>query len=1505
MQCDLNFAPIQDKINSTSLYILSDDQIRAMSHCTITEHRTFDEHFCEIPSGALDTRMGGNVLAARCSSCCLANSECPGHFGHLELPYPIFNPFFINYIQFFLESVCIFCGKLKIKRNASKLEYSTFELILDSDMTSLEKRNAVKFLMSKGIKSCIHCNAATHLIGRTKTVAFFATNAALKAPIILLPQKIKEIFSRINEFQPFFFKAFFDQSKFDFNLFFRSVIPVTANFTRPLNQRDQSIFDNSTNENLSNIILLSKLLTDIQAKKANKTNKISNTENVSCYTVNEVNKEENTKKKKKAKTNTKKTTSNTTNTINPNTDDRILEILNAIQETFLSFMDKSEKTSTSQIYNKPIFFAGKDSGRRKAIHVEKDIARIDSIRENLEKKSGLFRNNLMGKRVDFGARSVISPDCSVDTSEIGIPFHFAKTLTLPESVNRYNLAFLKQCIENGSDKHPGASHIMYLTQAEEQGFNAIVSYEPRHIPPPRVCHLKYITASERVKLAASLNETSGVIVHRHLIDGDVVLVNRQPTLHKVSIMAHKIKILKNQSVIRLHVANCKSYNADFDGDEMNLFLPQNEMARVEALQLALSAKQFVSTTGSGPMRGLVQDYIVSSVKLTQKSTMLTKKDFKLLLGTFYKYTNVPLPFIVKPVSKWSGKQLFTEIIKITLNKFDKENNLLRHLSCSKVGKDIGEEESTVVIINSVLLHGVIGKEDVGNSKFGFIHLVYELLGSGAAEFLISGVSRVYIRYLQMQGFSCGLKDLRTKKETNAEKVEILKEAGNNCKQTLLNINGNSTYNDNKEKDNNNNKKVKTINDKLTLFNLVKNTLLQSFLSSQTTTEELIHKSFEVKIKNEIYSLTNQASSLILPKGLESRLKDNGFHFMIASGSKGNPVNLHQIACNLGQQELEGKRAPRMLSGKTLPSFFSFDLSPRSGGFIEEGFFEGISLDGFFFHCMAGREGLVDTNVKTSVSGYLERSMVKHLESLRVHYDMTLRDDAFNIVQFKPGDDGIEAGNSCYLYNIDKLIENRDLLTQTNKNTNNTDVNINDNDKYEKYLSTYNDKINNETKLVLRNKYNKALLSPGCYLGVETAQALGEPATQMTLNTFHLAGHGESNVTMGIPRLRQLIDKGTKQEESFSTYFELKEEMKYDKTINDKIAFLFKKRFLNGYIKHLHIKEDLIEKNQVVEITFYFKYLFEVFNICQEFGEENIHNFFETNFEDIIAKFFKKLREALISHLQDTLNIKTRKIIGLNVNNENENVENKNENKKEPFKMTEELLNKTKPKKDILLVFNNKTTKLSMEQFVLSFRINKPKDGASIINLEGDIIGTAKAITLNKNTSIKSASVIKIEEEHSYKIMLSGNALEYLIENFAGCEVDKVYCNDVHVMSEKYGIEAGRQCLINEIQYIYNVYNISINSRYLSIIGDFMTRTGIYQGMNRHSETNNSSLWQKATFETALKILKDAAVNEEKDIMENPSSNLIFGQAITGGTNSFDVYFDLNFGERNKEIGIES
>ncbi|KAL3637268.1 hypothetical protein CASFOL_019567 [Castilleja foliolosa] len=790
-----------------------------------------------------------------------------------------------------------------------------------------------------------------------------------------------------------------------------------------------------------------------------------------------------------------------------------------------------------------------------ATNPDKKDAAIGII-QYLEKKEGVFRQKMMGKRVNFACRSVISPDPYLSVNEIGIPPYFATRLTYPERVTMWNAGKLRAAVINGPDIHPGAT-----TYADSV---STVKLPASH--KMRVAISRKLPSSRGAESGKSNEfEFEGKVVYRHLQDGDIVLVNRQPTLHKPSIMAHVVRVLKGEKTVRMHYANCSSYNADFDGDEINVHFPQDEISRAEAFNIVNANEQYIVPTRGDTVRGLIQDHIVGAVLITLKSTFLTRSEFSQLLYGSGVYTRGPgstptnpsrkvsvidsedlvgsvLPSVWKPMPLWTGKQVITALLNhITRGRapctIENQGKVPKNYYADKNYRN-GEEdadqnaEHNLLIWKNELVRGVIDKAQFG--KFGLVHTVQELYGSNSAGILLSALSRLFTLFLQTHGFTCGLDDLMILPDYDDQRKDKLEgeDVGEEVHCEFVKF-----------------KPGQIGPEELQLE-------VEKVISND---RESATASLDMKMKNKLTNkLTREGSPILkylLTAGLLKPFPKNCISVMTTTGAKGSTVNFQQISAYLGQQELEGKRVPRMISGKTLPSFPPWDYTSRAGGFITDRFLTGLRPQEYYFHCMAGREGLVDTAVKTSRSGYLQRCLIKNLESLKVCYDYTVRDADGSIIQFYYGEDGVDPHKTSFLKNFKALDDNRETICQKFQNQREFNSYIEKlpeglekearhfikeaQDKSEKQSGSSIEKVHkkrkgrkNEEKTtekeqdkfieLVKQKYLSSLAPSGEPVGVIAAQSIGEPSTQMTLNTFHLAGRGEMNVTLGIPRLQEIL-----------------------------------------------------------------------------------------------------------------------------------------------------------------------------------------------------------------------------------------------------------------------------------------------------------------------------------------------------------------------------------------------
>ncbi|KAF7456702.1 dna-directed rna polymerase iii rpc1 [Cryptosporidium felis] len=595
--------------------------------------------------------------------------------------------------------------------------------------------------------------------------------------------------------------------------------------------------------------------------------------------------------------------------------------------------------------------------------------------QRLKGKEGRFRGNLSGKRVDFSGRTVISPDPNIDVDEVVVPMIIAKKLTYPERVNSINIDSLREAVLNGHDIWPGACYVY-----KSNGNKSSLRYANRRF------------VSERLEI--------GDIVERHMKTGDIVLFNRQPSLHRLSIMSHKVVVMPWRT-FRFNECACAPYNADFDGDEMNLHLPQNELARSESKHLMGLVNNLVTPRNGEPLIAATQDFLLGMYLLTSRDVFLTRDQFSQYCCHFSNGLipmELPPPTVLKPVELWTGKQVFNMILRPNSNekeRIDVSFELKERDYDSKSDlKDLCPNEGFVVVRHSELLAGAIGKKVLGGgSKEGlFFYILRENSAKKSSE-CMGRISRFVSRYLANRGMTIGIDDVTPNKELLLAKKKLLEDG------------------------------YQKVQDEINLYEKGKLTPHPG-LSLEDTLELKVKK-----ILDDIRNEAGKASHISLPPSNKPLL-------MYLSGAKGQLINIAQMVACVGQQNVAGQRIQNGFTNRTLPHFKMNCVDGRSRGFVGNSFFSGLQPDEFFFHTMSGREGLVDTAVKTAETGYMQRRLVKALEDLCVKYDNTVRTSDGQIIQFVYGDDGLNPmlmEDKLDLVNFDKLF--RHIYSRTKVHSN--------------------------------------------------------------------------------------------------------------------------------------------------------------------------------------------------------------------------------------------------------------------------------------------------------------------------------------------------------------------------------------------------------------------------------------------------------------------------------------
>ena len=719
-------------------------------------------------------------------------------------------------------------------------------------------------------------------------------------------------------------------------------------------------------------------------------------------------------------------------------------------------------------YHVTTYFDNEVSGLPPARH--RSGRALKTLCQRLKGKEGRFRGNLSGKRVDFSARTVVSPDPNLDINEVGVPMDVASRLTIPERVSQWNIEEMTRLIENGPDVYPGA---LYVVRPDE-----------------RRVRLEFV--AERKTLAEAIQP--GFIVERHLRDGDIVLFNRQPSLHRMSIMAHRVKVLPYKT-FRLNPCVCPPYNADFDGDEMNLHVPQSEEARTEARLLMQVQDQILSPRYGGPIIGAIRDLLSASFILTSKSTMLTKEWTGRLLAAAGYEGSLPEPAVKRPVPMWTGKQIFSLFIPRGLNYVAK-SNLCNLFKCAECKREKCEHDAYVIIKDGVLEQGVVDKSSIGAEKSeSLFHRIAKDYGPKAGREFLDSIVKLLDRFVTLRGFTYAIDELDISQPVRERVDNAISKA--------------------EEKVN-------------SLIDEYKAGVLER-LPGQTLEESL-----EIYIMNELSKARDLAGEYVD----EYFPMDNNGVVMTRSGARGSMLNIGQMTGCVGQQSIRGKRILRGYRHRTLTFFEPGDARAEARGFVYSSYRDGLNPVEFFFHAMGGREGLVDTAVRTQQSGYMQRRLINAMEHLRVEYDGTVRDSRGNIIQFKYGEDGVDAAKSDHgkAVNVERLADRIRISMAKGPLASKRYI--------EERIRQREAELTPILAVTLRKKlleakltkkavdevveqailnYKRSLIEPGEAAGIVSAQSIGEPGTQMTLRTFHFAGVREENVTLGLPRLIEIVD----------------------------------------------------------------------------------------------------------------------------------------------------------------------------------------------------------------------------------------------------------------------------------------------------------------------------------------------------------------------------------------------
>ncbi len=879
-----------EKVSEIQLSIWNPDEILRGSVAEVFTQETYEYNLPK-HNGLFDPRMGTIENGQVCETCKMDNRNCTGHFGHIRLAKPVYYIQFIPMVLKVLKCVCWRCSKCLLNTEDPAVQdllrkskaKGRFLAVYNWCQKSGKNLTCVSRDQGHGHDGCGIIQPNSYKLPRrekdgvAKIYAEFKEQGKETVRKYLPVERVLSILKRITDQDVELIGLSPKYSRPDWMVC--TVLPVPPPHVRPSVRQDgnQKAEDDLTHK-LSDIVKTNNSLKDKMADS----NKDSG-----------------------------KDTVDTANLID--------EWHQLLQYHVATLVD-------NEIPGLPPA-SQRGSGRP-----------LKSLKQRLSAKEGRMRNNLMGKRCDFTARTVITPDANIALDELGVPKDIAMNLTLPAIVTPDNIDQITTYVRNGPNIYPGAKSIVRASDNTN-------------------IHLGYVNLST-IKLEY------GDTVNRHLLDGDVVLFNRQPSLHKMSMMGHRVRVLPKGMTFRLNVSVTTPYNADFDGDEMNTHLSQSYQTQAELKYLVLVPTQIVSPQKNAPVIGLTQDSLLGSNLLTHEETKLSKKEMCRLMMWNDKF-NGKIPSTSE--GKWTGRDIYSTI----LPEVNIQKNTKKYIDPATKPGHVTTSDEVIRIENGKLKSGVLDKTNIGNVEGGLVHIAWKDYSPDECKDLIFNSQKLANNFLLMNGFSVGISDCVVNEEVEAKITKNIAEAHKQV-NTMIQKGIDGTYN--------------------------------------TRSDRSQIDDFEGEVKFALNKARDNAGKI----SLESLPKNNRLIKMIVSGSKGDPTNVAQIIGCIGQQELEGKRAPLNMEKRSLPYFCKDDDSAEARGFVSRSYKVGLNPQEFYFHQMAGRIGNIDSAIKTAETGYIQRRLIKSMEDISVRHDHTVRDSAQNIIQFQYGEDGYDA---CQLESV--------------------------------------------------------------------------------------------------------------------------------------------------------------------------------------------------------------------------------------------------------------------------------------------------------------------------------------------------------------------------------------------------------------------------------------------------------------------------------------------------------
>jgi DNA-directed RNA polymerase II subunit RPB1 len=1419
---ELSYDASVAEIKSIQFALLSPDEIAKRSVVKVTSSQTFDGNV-QKPNGMFDQRMGVVEHGKLCQTCHQGYTFCPGHHGHIELAVPVFHIHFFKTVVNVLRCVCFRCSRLLVGPDEP-------EMVALRRFHKQKRWEAVHRLVSKNgtIKRCGQANP--HGCGALQPARickhddkFLKVECELswdgaggadegrETKITIGAEEVLRILQRIPDadvaamgFSPKFSRP---------EWMIATILPIPPPAVRPSakNEMGQRSEDDLTVV-LINIVKTNNAL--LQKKAAGKS-------------------------------------------IDSDPQAQLLQY-------YVATMVDNQIPNTSP--------ATQRTGRS-----------IKSISERLKTKEGRVRGNLLGKRVDYSARSVITPDPNISINELGVPLRVATNLTFPETVTEYNRQRLVSAVRNGPASYPGARFV------QKNGDTVMLRATKQ---PPDIA--------------------VGDVVHRHIKDGDYVLFNRQPSLHKMSMMAHRVRVMP-YNTFRLNASVTPCYNADFDGDEMNAHATISAFTMTEIAMLAAVPMHILSPKNSGPIVSVVQDVALGVHLVTLPDVSIKRRAMMNLMSCLPRFDG-KLPEPAKGTA-WSGKQALSAVIPAPTNaQLKAADDAPISIKHGRISED----------------SGALGKDAFQRNTHGLVHTVYNELGPRALTDMLDGTQRLVCDWLLQAGFSVGLSDLMISQGATDEIQKTLEETTKKVDEAIRVIHG-------------------------------KNWKPKVSLNTP-----------DVDFEDGVNEMLNKARVTAEKIAMKRVDPSNRIKRMITAGSKGSELNIVQMTATLGQVNIYQKRPGYGFEGRTLPHYTKYDDGAHARGFVNSSFARGLTPSEFLFHSMGGRVGLIDTAVKTSESGYISRKLVKAMEDCKIAADGTVRNALMQVVQVQYGEDGMDAVSieQQKLFHLDydgrkmadaflvapgevpdgwlapdaaadwatnfqwdrfashfrDLFEDRKTVVMfmhggkkdvESDKTVSFPVNVarivtdalevqrlvaprgwpSDLDpravldeidaltvdlvthpfvgqppvftalirahlspkrllKEGMFASTFREVVRK-----VRDRFDDAIAQPGDMVGIVSAQSLGEPTTQLTLNTFHTAGVASgSKAVSGLPRVMELLNVTPNPKQSLIHVY-LPEEMRFNQEAAAKLKPRIETTYLSDVVVRSRVYYDPDDWDTRVPED---RDLVEAYRVFASDYPEGAAN----------CPWVVRLeidREALINNdltmldLSDAVNLFYKDSVCTMHSDDNS------------------------------------------AQLVFRARLRVHGGGDLLTEIRAFETAMMETVTLKGNMGVRTAMPLRLQgaKQHQYdaalgKFVRVSEQDEWVLECdgrdlgevLASPLVDplRTQTNDVCETLRVLGVEAAHRKMYEELQEVFK--DRKINPRHIMLLVDNITIGGGLLATNRHGiNRGDIGPLAKCSFEETPEMLTHAAIFAEVDRVNGSSASIMIGEVPPGGTGDVEPILD--------------